>query len=245
MKTDCHCGHCHERLCIHKVPIMSSLNEEELIKISDMISHHIFTKGEILYLEGDSTDSIIIIHEGNAKAYKNTPDGREQILYVFTEGDFFGEQNLFRNHYSSYTVEALDTLRTCHLSRGEFQKLLYKYPDIAVKIIDELGIRLTRLENVMQSIGVRNVDSRIGDTLLEFASRYGKKEPEGIVIQLPLSREGIANYLGVARETLSRKFSQLENDSIIRSINNKKILILDYDALLLLSGAPDRTIANS
>jgi CRP-like cAMP-binding protein len=236
MKTGCHCGHCHERLCIHKVPIMSSLNEEELIKISDMISHHIFSKGEILCLEGDSIDSIIIIHEGSAKAYKNTPDGREQILYVFREGDFFGEHNLFRKHFSSYTVEALETLKTCHLSRDEFQTLLYKYPSIAVKIIDELGNRLSRLENVMQSIGVRNVDSRIAETLLEFASKYGRKEPEGIAIQLPLSREGIANYLGVARETLSRKLSQLEDDNIIRSINNKRILILDYDALLELSG---------
>lgn len=163
----CHCRHCHERLCIQKVPIMSSLNQEDMIKISDMISHHEFKKGETLFFEGDKTDSIII-HEGSAKAYKTTTDGREQILYVFTEGDFFGEQNLFRNHYSSYSVEALQTLKTCHLSKAQFLELLYHYPEIAVKIINELGNRMVRLENVLQSIGVRNVDNRIGETLLEF-----------------------------------------------------------------------------
>lgn len=237
MEVKCHCGHCHERLCIHKVPILSSLNKEDMVKISDMISHHEFQKGETLFFEGNKTDSIIIIHEGSAKAYKTTSDGREQILYVFTEGDFFGEQNLFRNHYSSYSVEALQILKTCHLSKTQFQELLYHYPEIAVKIIDELGNRMSRLENVLQSMGVRNVDNRIGETLLEFASKYGRKETAGTVIHLPLSREGIANYLGVARETLSRKLSQLESDGVIRSINNREILILDHEALVTLSGS--------
>lgn len=236
METECHCGRCMDRLCMHKVPILSSLDKEDLEKIADMISHHTFKKGETLVMEGDRMDSIIILHEGRAKAYKNTADGREQILYVFTEGDFFGEQNLFRNQYSSYSVEALQSLKTCHLSKDQFQKLLYRYPEIAVKIIDELGNRMARLENAMQSMGVRNVDNRIGETLLEFASKYGTQDEKGTIIHLPLSREGIANYLGVARETISRKLSQLESEGVIRSLNNKEIQILDNEALLLMSG---------
>jgi CRP/FNR family transcriptional regulator len=221
---------------MHKVPILSSLNKEDLEKISDLITHHIFKKGETLLREGDRTDSIVIIHEGSAKAYKTTTDGREQILYVFTEGDFFGEQNLFRNHYATYSVEALQTLKTCHLSKAQFQQLLYSYPEIAVKIIDELGSRMSRLETAMQSMGVRNVDNRIGGILLEFAAKYGSQDPNGTVIHLPLSREGIANYLGVARETVSRKFSQLESEGVIRSRNNKEIIILDQEALQGIAG---------
>ena len=236
MEVGCHCGQCADRLCMHKVPILSSLDEADLVKISDMISHHEFKKGETLMREGDRIDSIIIIHDGSAKAYKNTSDGREQILYVFTEGDFFGEQNLFKNHFSHYTVEALTILKTCHLSKEQFQQLLYLYPNIAIKIINELGSRMSRLESAMQSMGVRNVDNRIGETLLDFANKYGTRDSKGIIIHLPLSREGIANYLGVARETLSRKLSQFESEGIIRSINNKEIIILDNEALLSMAG---------
>lgn len=231
MEVKCHCTRCKDKLCMHKVPILSSLDRNDLEKITDMITHQEFKKGESIMLEGDRVDSIVIIHSGSAKAYKNTSDGREQILYVFTEGDFFGEQNLFRNHYATYSVEALRTLKTCHLSKAQFQQLLQYYPEIAVKIIDELGNRMIRLENALQSMGVRNVDNRVGGILLEFATKYGTKETAGTVIHLPLSREGIANYLGVARETVSRKFSQLESEGIIRSINNKEILILDQEAL--------------
>ncbi len=236
METSCHCERCSDKLCMNKVPILSSLNKEDLEKIADMITHHVFKKGEIMMMEGDRTDYIVIVHEGRAKAFKTTSDGREQILYVFTEGDFFGEQNLFRNQYAGYSVEALETLKTCHLSKQQFQQLLYKFPEIGVKIIDELGNRMSRLENALQTMGVRNVDNRIGETLLEFASKYGTEGEMGTIIHLPLSREGIANYLGVARETISRKFSQLESDGVIRSLNNKEIQILNNEALLSIAG---------
>jgi CRP/FNR family transcriptional regulator len=127
-------------------------------------------------------------------------------------------------------------VKTCILSKTQLQQLLYQYPDIAVKIIAELGERMARLENAMQGMGVRNVDNRIGGILLEFAAKYGSKTSNGTLIQLPLSREGIANYLGIARETVSRKLSQLESEGVIRSVNNKSILILNQEALDLIAG---------
>lgn len=236
MRERCYCGHCQNDLCIHKVPIFSSLNEEELQRIADLITHKEYKKGEILLHDGDPMESIVIIHEGSVKAFKYTADGREQILYVFSEGDFFGEQNLLSNRTASYSVEALQPVKTCILSKTQFQQLIYQHPDIAVKIIAELGERMARLENVMQGMGVRNVDSRIGGILLEFASKYGKEDREGTLINLPLSREGIANYLGVARETVSRKLGQLESEGVIRSVNNKSILILNPKALGEIAG---------
>jgi CRP-like cAMP-binding protein len=237
MTASCHCGFCHNDLCVKKVPIFSSLSSEEVEKISDLISHREYRKGELLMHDGERSENIVIIHEGSAKAFKYTTDGREQILYVFSEGDFFGEQNLLTNRTATYSVEALQPVKTCVLSKSQFQQLLYQYPDIAVKIIAELGERMARLENAMQGMGVRNVDNRIGGILLEFAAKYGTQDKEGTLIQLPLSREGIANYLGVARETVSRKLGQLENEGIIRSINNKSILILDKEALGAIAGS--------
>ena len=100
----------------------------------------------------------------------------------------------------------------------------------------ELGERMARLEKAMQGMGVRNVDNRIGGILLEFAAKYGTQHKDGVLIQLPLSREGIANYLGVARETVSRKLGQLESEGVIRSVNNKSILILNSKALEEIAG---------
>lgn len=237
MAVNCNCAGCRDKFCIHKVPIFSTLDKTELNKIRALIHHRDYKKGDTLIFEGDEIDSIVIINSGSVKAYKNTADGREQILYVFSEGDFFGEQNLFGSHIATYSAEALENVKTCNLSREKFQELILAYPEISVKIINELGSRIARLENAIQSIGVRNIDSRIGWILLEFAEKYGTNNEEGTIIHLPFSREGIANYLGIARETVSRKFSQLENEGLIRSLNNKEILVPNMDKIAAIAGA--------
>jgi len=237
MIVDNHCKHCQGEPCIYKVPIFSSLNHEELMNIAELIKHRQYKKGEIIIHEGEKNNSITIISNGSAKACRYTPDGKEQIVYIFTEGDFFGEHNLLTERKASYSVIALTDLRVCTLSKNDFQPLLYNYPDISIKILSELSERMYRLESAMQGMGVRNVDYRIASLLLEFAQKYGHKTAEGLVIQMPLSREGIANYLGVARETVSRKLGQMEKDGVIRSINNKSIILLDPDALKDATGA--------
>ncbi|UZT81600.1 Crp/Fnr family transcriptional regulator [Caproicibacterium sp. BJN0003] len=234
-----HCGEeCIEKLCVHKVPIFSFLEQDDLIHIASLIHHREYRKGETLFSEGDSPDTLVIVNEGSVKAFKITPDGREQILYVFSEGDFFGERNLFDRQTAAYTTEALEPVKACLFIKGDFYKLLHAYPDIAIKIIEALEERMSHMESALQSMGVRNVDNRISTLLLGFADKYGTAVPEGILIRLPLSREGMANYLGITRETVSRKLGQLESEGVIRSVSNKSILVLDHGALELSAGVP-------
>jgi len=224
-------GSCSNKLCMKNIPIFSSLSPKDIARVKLMITHNEYKKGEKLFTENDILPSLVILNEGSVKAYKYTAEGREQILYIFGEGDFFGEGYIFSNKMSSYTVEALEKVKTCMLSREDFQKILQTYPDIAIKIIEELGKRIEQLEERFQSMDVRSVDSRIAAMLLSFKNKYGKPTDEGILIKLPLTREGMANYIGIARETLSRKFGQLENDKILSSISNKNVILLNVPEL--------------
>ncbi|ROR27217.1 CRP/FNR family transcriptional regulator [Mobilisporobacter senegalensis] len=230
------CNHCSDQLCLHKVPIFNALDESDLEKIASIIIHREYKKGETIIMEGEKSESVVIMHEGSSKAYKYTPEGREQILYVFSEGDFFGETNLLRNQLATFSVEALQPVKTCMIMKSQFQSLIQQYPIMGIKIIEDLGDRMVRLENALQSMGVRNVDARISGLLLDFANKYGSNDKKGTVVHLPLSREGMANYLGIARETVSRKLGQLENDGIIQTLNNKSILIKDDESLKVIAG---------
>lgn len=236
--TGCACcsQDCLDKLCAHKIPVFSSLSQEEMDRFSAIARHYRYEKGESITLEGEDLNALVILNEGSAKAFKLTPDGREQILYVFSQGDFFGERNLLGGRKSAYTVEALEPVRTCAFGRDEFYALLRANPDIAIKVIEELEKRMERMENAIQSMGVRSLDSRIGGLLLDFAEKYGDPTPEGMLIHLPLSREGMANFLGVARETVSRKLSQLETDGILRTVGNKALHLLKAEELKALAG---------
>lgn len=219
------CLDCPQGLCIHRVPLFSSLSRENLVRVAGLIQHKSFEKGAPLVAEGDRVEALTIINKGRVKAYRYTPEGREQILYLFSQGDFFGEQHLFGDYRATYSVEALESCRVCLLTKSRLEQVLFAHPRVAITLIAELGKRISQMENTFQSIGVRSLDVRIATLLLDFAAKYGEKTPEGTYVSLPISREGMANYLGVARETLSRKLSKLENESIVRSLDLKTLLV--------------------
>ena len=222
------CQLCLDKLCMQRIPVFASLSRQDLEKIALRIVHRDFPKGTVILAAGEKADSITIINTGKLKACRYTEEGKEQIVYLFTEGDFFGEHGLFNDQPAPYQLEALTDVKLCQLYRSDFQAVLQAYPDIALQIIAVLSNRLASLE---KAFGNQNLDLRIQSLLLELAQKYGHSQPGGVIVRLPLSREGIANYLGIARETLSRKFSQLENEGIIRSIGNKTILIPDLDSI--------------
>ena len=227
----CNCENCHHQLCASRVPIFSTMDAGELNRIVSLIIRRQYIKGELIILEGSDLQGLIIINRGQVKVFRGTLEGREQILYIFSEGDFFGERNLFRDEKARYSVETLENTNICMIKKNDFQKLLREYPDIGIKIMEELVIRLGHLENAIESMGSKNVEARVGSVLLEFAGRYGKEHQKGIIVELPLSREGIANYIGLARETVSRKMSVLQDEGIIEMVGNKKIIIIDKEAL--------------
>lgn len=225
------CEQCLEKLCARRIPMFGSLAREQLEKIAPLMMQKNCAKGEIILRDGVRSDWVAIIGEGSVKATKYTADGREQILYIFSEGDFFGEQNLLFEKPAFYNVEALEPSVLYTLRLGDFQDLLKQHPDIGIHVIRELGFRLEHLENAVQNMGVRSVEARINTVLLELAGKYGTQDSQGVLLHLPLSREGLASYIGIARETMSRKLGALESEGVIRSINNKKLLITDISLL--------------
>lgn len=225
------CNHCHIRPCIHRVSIFASLDQMELERVAGLITHKQYCKGELLIMAGQHNESLIIINRGKVKAFRYSRDGREQILYIFSEGDFFGETNLLRDHETNYNIEALEETGVCLIGKNDFQQLICNYPEIGFKIMAELCNRLEGLEKILQNMGTNNAELRVNAVLLEFARKFGRDHSRGIIIDLPLSREGIANYIGVTRETVSRKLNLLQEEGLIKMDGNKKIIILDKKAL--------------
>ena len=225
------CEKCHHNLCVEKVPIFSGLTSEELNKLASLIMKKKYEKGELIVIEASHLENLIIIDKGKVKVFCYTIEGKEQILYILDQGDFFGEKNLLNKQSSTYNVEALETTHICMINKNDFQKLLITYPTIGIKIIEELCNRMDKIENAVQNMSTKNIEWRINSLLIEFAERYGRNHSRGIMVELPLSREGIANYIGTARETVSRKLSLLQDKGVIDMIGNKQILILDINAL--------------
>jgi CRP/FNR family transcriptional regulator len=160
-----------------------------------------------------------------------TKEGKEQILHILSEGDFIGYLNLLKKGKFDFNAEALEDVSVCLLTKDDFDKILKKAPEISLRILENLHDRLVSLESLVQTLSTKDIEARIATLLRGFAKDFGREENKSIVIDLPLSREEMANYIGVTRETMSRKLTAMEEDKVIELVGNKKVVIKNMEAL--------------
>ena len=225
------CNNCRDGLCASKIPIFENLNNEELVEIVNTINHKEYVKGDVIFTEGNRANTLYFINEGKIKLYKYTKDGKEQILHVLSEGDFFGELELIKPSKYGFTSKAIVDSKICTLTKDEMKEIMMKNPEIGIKILETVGERLSKVESLAQNLATNDVDSRMAYLLTDLMERYGEKIEKNISIELPLSREEMANFIGVTRETISRKLKKFEDEKLIKIVGTKNIIILDEEGL--------------
>lgn len=231
----CECEKCTGKYCAKKVSIFSALEDDHVREIADMVIHRKYKKGQIIFFEGDLSDKLYIVNRGKVKIFKYTKEGKEQILYILTNGDFTGDLSLLKKSKLEFNAEALEDTAVCTLTKEDFDNILEKNPEITFKILEVVHDRLVNLENLIQRLSTKDVESRIIGVLLSLIKDFGKEDTEGIILELPLSREEIGNYSGLTRETVSRTLTSMQESGVIELVGNKKIIIKDIEYLRTMS----------
>lgn len=223
----CHCG----GHCVKKVPIFSSLSEAHKDKIIEYINHKNIRKGQLVFRDGDTCSSLYVINRGSLKVFTLNKEGKEQILYILKEGDFLGDINLFKEEKFQFSASALEDTNLCILSKANFYKILEENPEINIKILEYTYDKIINLEKLVKALTSKDIDARISFLLINLANTFGKSKNGQIEIDFYMGREDMANFLGVTRETVSRRLSLLQNENIIEIAENKKIVIKDMETL--------------
>jgi CRP/FNR family transcriptional regulator, anaerobic regulatory protein len=226
-----HCLSCeanHQGDCIKKVPIFSNLTMEEMVEISMTTTQREYKKGESIYLEGEPSENLFVIHKGKVKISKLSEEGKEQIIRILHEGDFMGELSLFTQSPFMNNAEALGTTSVCIVNGKELSRLIEKNPSISLKIMKELSSRLEKTERLIESIGLGNVEQRVAEILL-------KMSDDTNVVNLSISKRDLAAHIGMSQETLSRKLSSFQEEGWIRQEGQRKIIIINRASLERIS----------
>jgi CRP/FNR family transcriptional regulator len=213
------------------VPIFQNLNNEELLEIVKTINHKEYAKGDVIFTEGNVANTLYFINEGKIKLYKYTKDGKEQILHVISEGEFFGELELIKPSKHGFNSKAIVDSKICTLTKDEMKEIIMKNPEIGIKVLETVGERLSKVESLVQNLATNDVDSRMAYLLIDLMEKYGENVEKNISIELPLSREEMASFIGVTRETISRKLKKFEDEKLIKIVGTKNIIILNQEGL--------------
>lgn len=221
----CHCQDSKRgKLCIESVPIFSSLTWDEMLEIASIKRSKKYKKGEMIYVAGEEDEKLLVVHKGKVKITRFSHTGKEQVIRILERGDFMGELSLFVKTPRLDNAEALEETSVCIIDGRELRKLMNKYPSITFKILEELSSRLGKAENLIEHLGIHDVETRIIETILDLANENNE-------VILNISKGDLASHIGMSQETLSRKLSYFQDSGWIKLVGHRKIIILEEDRL--------------
>ena len=214
---------------LRKVPIFSDLSDSDLEKISSKMISRIYEKGKMILLEESEGETFFIILSGVVKVTRLSDDGREVILAILGESDFFGEMSLLDGEGRSANIVANEKSEVVTLSRRDFLDCLQKYPKIAIALLEELAVRLRKSDQHIESLSLSDSEQRIGITLIRLAEELGtSKQGDVNVKNLPFQQD-LANMAGTSRETVSRTLKLLESKNLLKR-DGRNLTIYKFDS---------------
>ncbi|MBD0382353.1 Crp/Fnr family transcriptional regulator [Paenibacillus sedimenti] len=215
---------------LQNVPLFQELSEEDLLGLAPLFIEKKVKKGSILFLEGDDGEELFLIKSGVVKIYR-LDEAKEIILALFREGDFFGEMSLISSGLTrSATAETLEACTLYALKRSVFVQYMEKSPKLCLKLLETTMDRLRRANEQIYDLTFLGVRSRIMKTIVRLSEQHGIPTPAGLVINVKLTHQQLANMVGTVRESVTKVLQELLDEGAIQ-IDKKLITLKNIDAI--------------
>lgn len=214
---------------LRNVPIFSDLSVSDLEKISNKMVSRSYDKGQMILLEETHGETFFVIKSGIVKVTRLSDDGREVILAILGESDFFGEMSLLDGEGRSANIVANEKAVVLTLSRNDFLSCLESYPKIAIALLEELAIRLRKSDKHIESLSLSDSQHRIGVTITRLAEEIGTIKKGRVHIKNLPYQQDIANMAGTSRETVSRTIKLFEEKKLLLR-DGRSLIVYDFNS---------------
>ncbi len=215
-----------------RVPIFSTLETEDLQRIAQLAVPRRFEAGQVVFREGDASDTCYVVHTGRTRAVHQHGDGRTITLATFGPGDIFGELALFEDELRSATIEALGETSVVAVLGPDMRRLMAEHPQIAMRLVIALGRRLREANERLARRSFQSVQSRVAAVLGELVSQAQEQAggAGGEDVAITATQTDLAKLAGSSRESASRFLAVLERAGVI-SQGRGRLVVHDPEAL--------------
>ncbi len=225
--------------CPHgKRGLFHVLPPRELHELGTQKRASLYTKGQVVFHDGNSPFGLFCVFSGSVKVTKMGPAGREQTVRLARPGDLLGYRALFAGEPYTGTAVALEDSLLCFIPQAAVLPLLSRCPALALAVIRKLSQDLKVAEGWVRDMALMNARQRLAETLLALQKAYGVRGKGGVRVSLSLSRQELAEMAGLATETAIRLLGELRAKGVL-SLQGRELTIRDPQALLWISGMKD------
>lgn len=210
------------------VPIFSDLNDDTLEQIAKIGIKKQFKKESVVLLEHETGSALFVIVNGKVKISRVSEDGKEVILTILGESDFFGEMAILDGLTRSANVTAIEDSELFIIQRKDFLELLKMHPEVTISLLQELTQRLRAADMKIKSLSLKDAEGKVATVILQLADDLGRIKQGAVEIEKLPYQHDLANMAGTSRETISRTLHSFAKKGLIE-IDGSKLRIPDYE----------------
>lgn len=215
---------------IRQVSIFNTLNAQDAKEIQPYFLTDRFSKKETIFSEGDPSEWLYIVKNGKVKITKISQEGKEIILEIIPANEFFGGIAVVRGFPYPANAIAMDDTEVLKISRKNLLSIMDRFPNLMYCMAMNIGDRIKGSHETLKSIALEKVEARIGSLLIKLSDKAGEKGHDGIVINMKLTKQDIAEMVGTTVETSIRTMSKFSKAGLISS-KAGRIIIRDIEKL--------------
>lgn len=213
-----------------EIRFFDALTAEERTWLEERGVVRSFPQGTGLFLEKQASDRVMLLRSGRVKIASSSEDGRERVLAFRGPGEALGELSAIDGRPPSASVTTVEPVEALVLPAADFRAFLERNPRVMFFLMQRLIGRLREADRKRVEFGATDTIGRVAARLVELAERYGSPAAEGVRIDLPLTQEELASWVGSSREGVNKALHTLKGLNWI-DIERRSITVLDEAAL--------------
>jgi CRP/FNR family transcriptional regulator len=202
------CAACTARV----LSVCNAVSDSDMLRLAAITTSHEIEEHRTFITAGDPADHLFNITEGVVKVYRLLPDGRQQIIGFLFQGDFLG---LATENTYAFSAEAVTRVRYCRFTRKAMAQFLDEFPKVEKRLLTIASNELAAAQEQMVLLGRKTAREKLASFLMLLSRRMARLGKPDDVIELPMSRNDIGDYLGLTTETVSRTFTQFRNERLV------------------------------
>jgi len=218
---------------LRRIPLFRDFTDEQLSQVLATVTERRFPKHQFVVREGEPGDTFFVIASGSVAVVRVGPDGRETILSILKEGDFFGEMSMFDSSLRSASIKTLTDAELGAVRQSDFMGLIDRNPQIGKLLVIELSERLRAANALIAATTSQDIRARLASLLLNLSEQFGEPVDNGTRITLRLTNQEMANMIGTTRETVNRTLNRFWDDRLV-DMRTAHVVVTEPDKLRAL-----------
>ncbi len=212
------------------VELFSSLSPRELEALAQVSRTRTVKKRAELFHKGDEGSQVYVVVSGQLKILTTAEDGDDVVFTILGRGELIGEIALLTGTERTATVQAVESSDLLVIDRREFFDCLRRFPEVSIKLLQELAKRVKRLSEFVEEVQFLKLPERLAKRFLEYAGRFEEEIQDGIKIAIKLNQEEWGDLVGATRESVNKQIKQWTARGLIR-VEKGYVVILSVDRL--------------